>query len=156
MALQSVDWLGWTTFPDISFLVCFWLEWPQGGFLGDLRKQKWSSNYFVAHTCCCLSVDSPKRYEPAAGEVISLPSPGSSFNNSGSWARSAVSSVLEGLSFCKIASSQGQRQQAWTEVSGYAHRSQLVLFGLQPAHDLPFLTTCLQTSTTATDEKTIV
>lgn len=155
MALKSVDSLGWTTFSDISFLVYFWLEWPQGRSLGDSRKQKWSSSYSVAQTCCCLFVDLPKWYEPAAGRGSYLSSPGSSFNSSGSWDRSMVSSVMEGHGFCKIASSQGQRHHAWTEVLGHAHRSQLVLFRLQPVHDLPFLTTCLQTSTGATDEKTI-
>lgn len=93
MPLQSADALGWTTFPDVSFLICFWLGWPPGGFLGDAKEQKPSSSSHIQSLLCTFT--SMLRTSSWGNNFSTYLPPESSFNSSGPRARHAVGSVMK-------------------------------------------------------------
>lgn len=99
-------WVGWITFPRISFLVHFRVTRKM------IRRSgggKWSHRHCVAHTCCYWSADSTSGHEAATGPAIVLSFAGSFFTFSDSWDKDVCLALWQ-IALAGCCWNQGQKQ----------------------------------------------
>lgn len=108
-------WLGWTSFPRVSFTVCFQLKW----IMKEIAE--WSTSHSVIQPCCYLSPGSSLQGEAASRPAISASSSGSFFSFN-SWAWCQRPSAFAGHQCL-----QGQRHQELTWIPISSHGLWLML-----------------------------